>query len=131
MSEEIEFDKATDEWFKAHNNTPTTVQCCELCGRWYKPSLGHECREVPKDRAQLCDNELIRERFCKRLRKAMNARGLKWNAFAELLGISQPEMAKYSSGKNLPRVERLASMALILGVSTDYLLGLSDKEQGE
>ena len=40
----VKYDKATREWFKNHIDSQTTVACCDKCGLFYKPSLGHKCK---------------------------------------------------------------------------------------
>lgn len=40
----IKMDSETNAWFKDHPGAQTTVMCCEKCGLWYKPDLGHECK---------------------------------------------------------------------------------------
>ena len=40
----IRFDKATEEWFKNHPVSQTTVMKCNKCGLHYKPILGHKCK---------------------------------------------------------------------------------------
>ena len=42
------------------------------------------------------------------------------------LGIDQASISSYESGKYYPTVEVLIKIANYFGVSTDYLLGLSD-----
>lgn len=42
------------------------------------------------------------------------------------LGIDQSSISSYETGKYLPTVEVLAKYAEYFGVSTDYLLGLTD-----
>lgn len=42
-NEEIECDKATNEWFEYHPGARITIVRCEKCGLYFKPSLGHEC----------------------------------------------------------------------------------------
>ena len=37
------FDKSTAKWFKNHPDAETTVAQCNVCKKFYKPSLGHEC----------------------------------------------------------------------------------------
>ena len=39
-----DFDKETREWFVSRPYTETTVMQCQVCGLWYKPSLGHKCK---------------------------------------------------------------------------------------
>ena len=38
-------DKATKDWLTRHWQTETTMCICEKCGKAYKPSLGHDCKE--------------------------------------------------------------------------------------
>ena len=45
----MKYDRRTREWFANHILETTTVEQCEECGLFYKPSLGHEC-EVKHDR---------------------------------------------------------------------------------
>ncbi len=42
------------------------------------------------------------------------------------LGIDQASVSSYESGRHLPSVDVLVKLALFFGVSTDYLLGLTD-----
>lgn len=46
---DIEFDKATREWFENRRGIPTTIVCCDKCGLYFKPSLWHKC-EVKKEK---------------------------------------------------------------------------------
>lgn len=46
--------------------------------------------------------------------------------FAEYLGINQSQLQKYLNGRVDPSAAILAKIALRMGVSVDYLLGLSD-----
>lgn len=41
-------DAETKRWFKDHPGAQTTVMCCEKCGLWYKPDLGHNCPKKGK-----------------------------------------------------------------------------------
>lgn len=43
--ENIEYDSETRKWFMKNITAQTTVMRCELCGLFYKPSLGHECKK--------------------------------------------------------------------------------------
>lgn len=45
---------------------------------------------------------------------------------ADKLGMLQQSYYKYESGKNMPSAEFVLNLANAYGVSTDYLLGLSD-----
>jgi hypothetical protein len=39
-----QFDAETRKWFRNRMGVQTTVECCEKCGLWYKPMLGHKCK---------------------------------------------------------------------------------------
>lgn len=41
----IKYDKVTRDWFDKHPEAITTVACCEKCGLYYKPTLGHKCKK--------------------------------------------------------------------------------------
>ena len=43
-TQSIQMDAETNKWFKDHPVAQTTVMCCEKCGLWYKPMLGHACK---------------------------------------------------------------------------------------
>lgn len=47
-TERVKYDTATRNWFKANPWAQTTVMCCEKCGLWYKPILGHKCKKGEK-----------------------------------------------------------------------------------
>ncbi len=44
----VRYDYATEKWFKKHPMHQTTVMQCEVCGLYYKPSLGHRCKKIMK-----------------------------------------------------------------------------------
>lgn len=46
---------------------------------------------------------------------------------AEKLGLSASQVANYEMGRRLPSLQILIDMARILGVSTDYLLGVENE----
>lgn len=39
------FDKETSKWCNKHIGCQITVCQCEKCKLYYKPSLGHKCKE--------------------------------------------------------------------------------------
>lgn len=61
-----------------------------------------------------------------RLLELRKARNLTQQRLAIELGIDQTSISSYECGKYLPTVEVLVKLAEYFGVSTDYLLGLSD-----
>lgn len=44
----IKFDTATKKWLDDHPFAQTTMTRCSDCGLYYKPSLGHTCKEKSK-----------------------------------------------------------------------------------
>lgn len=53
-------------------------------------------------------------------------RGYTQETFAAELGIEKKQVSRWETGSTVPGSDRLAEMAKVLDVSTDYLLGLSD-----
>lgn len=51
--------------------------------------------------------------------------------FAKFLGISRPSLGSYENGNRVPNAQILKKISGKCGVSTDYLLGLSDYKQKE
>ena len=80
-----------------------------------------------------------------KLQDARKRCGLTQEQLAEKLSVSRSAVAKWESGKGLPDVDNLKSLAGLLNVSVDYLLdggetvdayvlreaGLSDYEPGQ
>ena len=61
-----------------------------------------------------------------KLLELRKARNITQQRLAVDLGIDQASISSYEGGKYLPTVEVLIKIASYFGVSTDYLLGLSD-----
>ena len=61
-----------------------------------------------------------------RLLELRKAKNLTQQRLAIELGIDQASLSSYERGKYLPTVEVLVKLAEHFGVSTDYLLGLTD-----
>jgi len=61
-----------------------------------------------------------------RLFELRQSRNLTQQRLAIDLGIDQTSISSYECGKYLPTVEVLVKIAEYFGVSTDYLLGLSE-----
>lgn len=54
MKEIVRYDAITAEWFLSRGDVQTTVCRCDVCGLYYKPSLGHKCKQKKK---AVSDNE--------------------------------------------------------------------------
>lgn len=64
--------------------------------------------------------------FGKRVRLARMRLGYTQRQFSAVAGIPVPTLSLIECGKKCIRVDRLAILSRTLGVSADYLLGLSD-----
>ncbi len=65
--------------------------------------------------------------FCERLKLLRANQGLTQKKLAELTGLSERGIQNYELGVRKPTVDSLIAFAKYFEVSTDYLLGLSDK----
>lgn len=65
--------------------------------------------------------------FGERLREIRRARGFTQREFAERLSISFQSVSKWENGSNFPSVSMIPSIASILKVSCDHLIGYEDK----
>lgn len=61
------------------------------------------------------------------IKKAREIAGLSQKQVALELGVSAPTVSDWESGKICPTAKKLARLAQLLGVSTDYLLGRTDE----
>ncbi|BCJ97690.1 helix-turn-helix domain-containing protein [Anaerocolumna chitinilytica] len=64
--------------------------------------------------------------FDVRLKELRELKGLTQKDLAHKLNLTQSTIAYYESGKKLPTVDTLLSLAKFFYVSTDFLLGLSE-----
>lgn len=62
-----------------------------------------------------------------RLRALLKQRGLKQKWVAEQAGIPEASFQRILCGRQDPSAENLAGLSTTLGVTTDWLLGLSNK----
>lgn len=66
--------------------------------------------------------------FCERLKEIRQKLNLNQTQFAEKIGVSQAAIARWESGVHIPNIVSLKNIALALGVTSDFLLGLDDYE---
>jgi len=64
--------------------------------------------------------------FGKRLQAEMDKRGLSYRAIAELVGMTSTTIFRYAKCYRVPRATEVLKIADVLGVTCDYMLGLSD-----
>ncbi len=63
-----------------------------------------------------------------RIRKRREERGLKQADISRAMQVSSQAVSKWERGENAPDISLLVSLARLLGVSVDWLLGLYDEE---
>lgn len=65
--------------------------------------------------------------FGESLKRFRSSLGLNQKEFADKLNMKPPLYQRYESGKTVPSVNFVIRLSNEYGVSTDYLLGLSDE----
>ena len=64
--------------------------------------------------------------FCERLKGLIEDSNTTITAIARELGIARQSVSQYVDGTGQPNAERIYKISRFFGVSSDYLLGLSD-----
>ncbi len=65
--------------------------------------------------------------FNKRISEAIQASNYSQKEIAKLLNISESNITNWKKGQNLPSVDILYKLCILLNESADYLLGLEDE----
>lgn len=60
------------------------------------------------------------------IRRLREERGMTQKKFAQRIGIANSTVNLYETGERYPSLTTLVSISKVLGVTTDYLLGLDD-----
>ncbi|MCI8551428.1 MAG: helix-turn-helix transcriptional regulator [Lawsonibacter sp.] len=68
-------------------------------------------------------------KFCERLRGLRKEQGMTQREMAEACGVKPRTYQDYEYNKSYPTVVGLIFLADFFGVTTDYLLGRSDKRE--
>ncbi|MBE5750862.1 MAG: helix-turn-helix transcriptional regulator [Clostridia bacterium] len=66
------------------------------------------------------------EIFCKRIKELRLESGLTQKRLAEILNTTNSAVCDWERGRTQPDLQTLTKIAVLFGVSTDYLVGLSD-----
>ena len=109
----------------------TCEACCQYVKRKEPDQEAQEDLDSRIDRVQAeaetatADWQREREAFGARLRKAREETGLDRAAFAERIGAYKATYSAWENG-DIPGSTRFPELARALGVSTDYLYGLTD-----
>lgn len=67
----------------------------------------------------------------KRLAEHIKTCGLTQTALANLLGVKQPTIGQYLSGRSMPALDTFANLCVILDVDPADILGTSNKKISE
>ena len=65
--------------------------------------------------------------FKERITEAIKSSGLTQKQIANELGISEGNITNWKKGNNLPSIDILYKLCILLNESSDYLLGLEDE----
>jgi len=66
--------------------------------------------------------------FSKMLKEQIKKKGMTQKELAERIDITEASVSRYVSGQRIPKATVLLKIATALGVSTDYLLGVEEKD---
>lgn len=66
--------------------------------------------------------------FHARFAKVLSSHGVTARKVGQALGFTEATVSNWRSGKIIPSADKIVLLARFLGVSADYLLGLSDDE---
>lgn len=64
--------------------------------------------------------------FGQRLKGLRNRAEISQETLSKIVGVSKSSINMYERGEREPSFEKLKQIAIFFGVSTDYLLGLTD-----
>lgn len=67
--------------------------------------------------------ETIRKRLVREIKESNMTQA----ELAEKIGVKQPTIAQYLSGRAMPALDTFANLCKVLGVPSDYILGISDE----
>lgn len=67
-------------------------------------------------------------KFAERLKEIRKERGLSRNKLSNELKIPEPTISRWENGKHIPSIDYIILLCKYFDVTSDYLIGLSDKE---
>ena len=65
--------------------------------------------------------------FGKKLKKIREDKEMSQTELGKKIGVSGSTISAYEKSRKLPTIETLKKLCLVLEISSDYLLGISDK----
>lgn len=70
----------------------------------------------------------VKMQLCDILKELRSEKNLSQNQLAQRIGVNKSTIALYESGERLPSISMLISLSRTLGVTTDFLLGISNRK---
>lgn len=67
-------------------------------------------------------------KFSQRIKEALDESAYTQKQIAQLLNISEGNITNWKKGDNLPSIEILYNLCILLNISSDYLLGLENED---
>lgn len=69
--------------------------------------------------------------FVERIKRLIEKSGLTQRDLAQDIGVTESAISKYLSGERIPNGDVLLNLATALNTTSDYLLGLTDADNGD
>ena len=69
--------------------------------------------------------------FVERIKRLIEKSGLTQRDLAQDIGVTESAISKYLSGERIPNGDVLLNLATALNTTSDYLLGLTDVDNGD
>ncbi|NBK80468.1 XRE family transcriptional regulator [bacterium D16-76] len=66
---------------------------------------------------------------CNRIKELRTSRGLRQTELAKVMSVTRSSVNAWEMGISVPTAAKLVELSLFFHVSTDYILGLEDREQ--
>ena len=71
----------------------------------------------------------MNRKFVERLKELIKREHIKQKDLAQDVGITEAALSRYMKGDRIPHGDTLCNLATALHTTTDYLLGMDDKEE--
>lgn len=125
------------EWAKKIHVTPATVSHWVSRGKIKPIKIGPllfvkedtpypEERKRGKKRKERMEREDGMDIFGRRVEEVLKMKGLTQENLSEMIDIPAATISRYITSKTIPRLEYSVKIAKSLGVSLDYLTGITD-----
>ena len=69
---------------------------------------------------------MVDKEFSQILAEYLKSNEISQGKFATIIGVKQPQVSEWISGRTKPGYDMLKRMAIACGISADYFLGITD-----